>query len=171
MRILHFAPEIFFGERFRELFKEYTSADLEAPKVDYKVDLRALPFREEEFDFIFASHVLEHIKEDSVALSEVKRILKPHGIAVLPVPIRGKETVEYSKPNPQESNHVRSPGIDYFKRYERYFSKVKVYSSNDYPEKYQLVNYKVTDNYSSGSRPMQRKVVTILTDFVPVCIV
>ncbi|MEQ8465336.1 MAG: glycosyltransferase [Coleofasciculus sp. E1-EBD-02] len=94
MRMLHFAPEYFFQEYFKPLVGEYITADLSMNKVDYKVDLTSLPFKNAEFDIVFASHVLEHIKDDRKALSEIRRVLKPKGIAILPVPIVGVQTIE-----------------------------------------------------------------------------
>ena len=49
-------------------------------------DAVSLPFEEGFFDFIIASDVLEHIKEDEKALLEWRRVLKPGGIGVITVP-------------------------------------------------------------------------------------
>lgn len=91
--------------------------------VDHNVDLQELPFEDQTYDFVFASHVLEHIPNDEKAISEIRRILKPNGIAILPVPLVAEKTIEYSEPNPNETYHVRAPGFDYFDRYDRYFLK------------------------------------------------
>ena len=40
-------------------------------------------------------------------------------------------TIEYPAPNPNEANHVRAPGRDYFDCYSRVFSAVRVYASVD----------------------------------------
>jgi len=53
-------------------------------------DLIHLPYRNESFDFINALDVLEHIKDDELAVSEISRILKKNGIAVITVPHRMK---------------------------------------------------------------------------------
>ena len=45
-----------------------------------------LPFRNEVFDVILVSHVLEHVKRKIKALLELKRVLKPHGILIVIVP-------------------------------------------------------------------------------------
>ena len=87
MSMLHFAPEPFFRELFSKWFRNYTTADIARADVNYQIDLRDLPFEDSRFDCVYASHVLEHIKEDDRALSEIKRVLTPSGIAVLPVPI------------------------------------------------------------------------------------
>ena len=53
-------------------------------------DLVTLPYREKSFDFVSALDVLEHIKDDQLAVSEISRILKKNGIAVITVPHRMK---------------------------------------------------------------------------------
>ena len=169
MSILHFAPEPFFKRYFRQVFGSYTSADLHRKNVDHKVDLRCLPFPEQTYDFVFASHVLEHIKEDALAISEIRRILKPGGIAVLPVPIVGPSTVEYPGPNPHEAGHVRSPGIDYYAKYAEYFGKMDLYRSSDFPERFQLFIYEDRSSWPATMplRPIMEGDRHL--DVVPVC--
>ncbi|TKJ21600.1 MAG: hypothetical protein CEE43_09240 [Promethearchaeota archaeon Loki_b32] len=53
-------------------------------------DLVKLPYREETFDFVSVLDVLEHIRDDKLAVSEISRILKKNGIAVITVPHRMK---------------------------------------------------------------------------------
>jgi len=53
-------------------------------------DLKKLPYRNESFDFVSALDVLEHLKDDRVAVSEMSRILKNSGIIVITVPHRMK---------------------------------------------------------------------------------
>src|SRR5262249_28556228 len=94
-----------------------------------RMDMREIPLADETFDIVFASHVLEHIKDDMTALKEVRRVLKPGGIAILPVPISLTEpTVEFA--SPQEFGHVRAPGFDYFDRYTEVFGKTDLFLSN-----------------------------------------
>lgn len=49
-------------------------------------DLRESPLPSDQFDAIVCLNVLEHIDRDDLALSEVRRMLKPGGIAHLEVP-------------------------------------------------------------------------------------
>jgi len=72
-------------------------AELPLKQYKYKItghpicsDLKKLPFRNESFDFVSALDVLEHIKDDQIAVSEMSRILKNAGIAVITVPHRMK---------------------------------------------------------------------------------
>ncbi|MHA2393686.1 MAG: class I SAM-dependent methyltransferase [Promethearchaeota archaeon] len=53
-------------------------------------DLARLPYRDRTFDFVCALDVLEHVKNDQLAISEISRILKKDGIAVITVPHRMK---------------------------------------------------------------------------------
>ncbi|WP_208646982.1 class I SAM-dependent methyltransferase [Buttiauxella warmboldiae] len=141
MKALHFAPESAFRTWFSNIFGEYKTADIEMEGVDFKVDIQDLPFADQQFDFIFASHVLEHIQDDMKAISEIHRILKPGGIAILPVPIVCDKTVEYAAPDPAEDFHVRAPGMDYYDRYEACFSIWEYYSSKNISDIYQPYVY------------------------------
>ena len=86
MSLIHFAPERSLSAISRNSIAEHRTADLAEINVDYHVDIRSLPFANGTFDCVYASHVLEHIREDRVALSEIRRILKPGGLAILPLP-------------------------------------------------------------------------------------
>ena len=108
MKMLHFAPEPFFRPFFAALFGEYTTADLNMKDVDYNVDIRDLPFEDAAYDFIFASIVLDYVPDDKNAMKEIRRVLKPNGIAILPISLVCDKTIEYSEPNPYESYHVRA---------------------------------------------------------------
>jgi ubiquinone/menaquinone biosynthesis C-methylase UbiE len=129
LRVLHVAPEQAFYQRFKNFSHwEYTTTDLHSPLADVKADLTALPFAEETFDLIFCNHVLEHIPEDQKALSELYRVLKKGGTAILQVPLdeNRKTTFEdNSITDPKERtrifgqyDHVRIYGQDYYQRLE-----------------------------------------------------
>lgn len=172
MKMLHFAPEKFFKPLFSRRFGKYETADLSMNGVDHKVDIQRLPFRNGTYDFIFASHVLEHIADDDKAIQEIYRILKPNGFAILPVPVICDKTIEYPEANPREAGHVRAPGLDYFERYKRYFSRVEIHTSDSWPEKYQLFIYEDRSVWPTTDcplrPPMQGKKHS---DFVPICYV
>ena len=170
LTMLHFAPEPFFQEYFSERFGQYETADIDMKGVDHQVDLQRLPFNNESYDFVFASHVLEHVPDDEKAISEIRRILKPNGIAVLPVPIVSEKTIEYPEPNPHESYHVRAPGFDYFTRYERHFSKVEKFDSDSLPVKYQLFIYEDRSQWPTKEMPLRPSIQGDKhIDIVPVC--
>ncbi len=172
MSCLHFAPETCFRLRFRTMFRKYVTADLQRADVDHQVDLIALPFEDASFDLVYASHVLEHIKDDEVALSEIRRILRPGGVAIIPVPIVGSRTVEYPQANPHEFGHVRAPGPDYFDRYERFFRRVDRFRSEDFDERYQTFIYEDRSGWPNATLPWRQPTLGLRhSDFVPVCYV
>jgi len=53
-------------------------------------DLMKLPYRDNSFDFLSAIDVIEHIRDDEYAVSEISRVLKKNGIVVITVPHRMK---------------------------------------------------------------------------------
>lgn len=124
-KVLHVAPEQAFLKRFRALKNlDYTTTDLESPLADIKADLTNLPFAENIYDMVICNHVLEHIPEDKLAMSEIFRVLKPGGIAILQVPYDAKREKTFSDDSITDRNerarifgqydHVRIYGMDYF---------------------------------------------------------
>ena len=135
-KLLHFAPEQAFYKRFRNQKNlEYTTTDLNSPLADVKADICNLPFEADSFDFILCNHVLEHIPEDTKAMQELYRILKPGGTAILQVPqdLNRQQTFEDdSITDPKERakifgqyDHVRVYGWDYFEKLRRIGFKVE----------------------------------------------
>lgn len=87
-RILHFAPERHLQRFIRAIEPaEYVLGDLypESANVQ-KIDLQAVPYPDNYFDFVLANHVLEHVQDDAQALREIFRVLRPGGHAILQTP-------------------------------------------------------------------------------------
>lgn len=125
--VLHIAPEQPFLNRFRKLSNiNYTTADLVSPIADVKMDIRSMPFENERFDVVICNHVLEHIDDDLKAMSEVYRVLKKNGFAILQVPIDYKRVDTYEDASITDRklrekifgqyDHVRVYGLDYGNR-------------------------------------------------------
>ena len=49
-----------------------------------------LPFPDKAFDVVIASHVLEHVSDDTLLISEMGRVLKDDGIVIVVIPINEK---------------------------------------------------------------------------------
>ena len=172
LSILHFAPESLLKMFFLDRFGHYESADLNMSGVDHTVDLQQLPFKDNSYDVVYASHVLEHIPDDMRALSEIRRILRPNGMAILPVPMIVNKTVEYTAPNPNEECHVRAPGIDYYEKYRSFFSRINIFKSDEFPEKYQTYIYEDRSLWPTQDCPQRTPMQGRKHfDFVPVCYV
>lgn len=70
-------------------------------------DLRRLPFADQTFDVVLCSHVLEHVRDDSAAMREVARVLRPSGRAFVQVPYtRSGATEEFVEMD--KHGHVRN---------------------------------------------------------------
>lgn len=87
--ILHFAPEKVLEPYLRKLskIKYYTSEYDMSLKSDFHLDLTKMNLSDNFCDIIICSHVLEHVMDDKLALSEMFRILKPGGKALIQVPM------------------------------------------------------------------------------------
>jgi len=120
-RILHVAPE----RPIQALLMSagaYLSLDLERDDVDLRADIADVPLPDGSIDVLVASHVLEHVCDDTAALREIHRLLSPDGVAVLLVPWSPKRTSTYEDPtvtDPQSReqlfgqwDHVRLYGAD-----------------------------------------------------------
>jgi hypothetical protein len=94
--LLHFAPEPGIERLLRPQISRYISADIDPGVADVAVDITAMQFDDESFDATICSHVLEHVPDDAAAMSELYRVLRPGGWALVLVPLdRGRaETFE-----------------------------------------------------------------------------
>jgi SAM-dependent methyltransferase len=127
-RILHLAPEVGVERALRGVENAaYTSGDLEPGRAMATVDLTKLEEPSSSVDFLFVSHVLEHIPDDALAMSEMLRVLKPNGMAFVEVPVHRQETYENSEARTPlqrlsefgQEDHVRICGVDYAARLAR----------------------------------------------------
>lgn len=127
LKVLHIAPEQSFLKRFKALKNlDYTTGDLESPIVDVHFDIQDMPFKDDTYDVVMCNHVLEHIPDEHKAITEIYRILKKGGWAILQVPINPNFEKTYEDPNitdPKERekhfgqyDHLRYHGLDYAKR-------------------------------------------------------
>jgi len=55
-------------------------------QADWSFDITDLPIKSNTLDFVFASHVLEHIEVPQKAIAEWMRVLKPGGYLVMLIP-------------------------------------------------------------------------------------
>ncbi len=124
-KVLHFAPEQAFYQMFRNQKNlQYTTTDLLSPLADVKADICHLPFEDDTYDVILCNHVLEHIPDDTKAMQELFRVLKPGGMGIFQIPqdLHRAETFSDDTITDQKErskifgqyDHVRIYGRDYF---------------------------------------------------------
>jgi predicted SAM-dependent methyltransferase len=159
LKVLHFAPEQAFHKRFQKLKNiEYTTTDLNSPIADIKADICNLPFENNSYDVILCNHVLEHIPNDTKAMKELYRVLKPSGWGIFQIPqdLDRENTFEDNSITDKKErakifgqyDHVRIYGRDYFNKLREIGFKVE---EVDYTtklgkaavEKYRLANREV----------------------------
>ena len=139
MDVLHIAPEICFIDKFEKIHKDkYITADIESPLARIKLDVHNIPFDEARFDVVFCNHVLEHVQDDKQAMSEILRVLKPGGFAILQIPIF----------YPLRDTTFEDSSITSSKERERVFGQsdhVRMYG-RDYADRLRSVGFKVDEN-------------------------
>jgi len=154
IKMLHFAPEKCLQGIFLDKPNiEYISADIVSKLAGVKTDIRDLIFKDETFDFILCSHVLEHVVEDKKAIQEIFRVLKKGCLAIIQSPVNTKleKTFEdFSVKTPEEryrvygqKDHVRIYGRDYPERLRQAGFAVEIYDfvgnkNEEYKKRYGL---------------------------------
>ncbi len=137
LKVLHIAPEQCFMDKFEALHgKDYITADIESPLAKVKMDIHEIPFEENTFDVAFCNHVMEHVDDDIKAMSEIHRVLKPGGWAIIQVPffppLKASTFEDFSITDPKQrekifgqDDHVRMYGKDYPDRLSKAGFQVK----------------------------------------------
>ncbi|HBK83279.1 MAG TPA: SAM-dependent methyltransferase [Flavobacterium sp.] len=163
MKVLHFAPEQEFYKRFKKQANlDYTTTDLHSPLADVKADICNLPFKDNEYDIILCNHVLEHIPDDTKAMQELYRVLKPGGMGIFQIPqdlSRANTFFDDSITDTKERAKI-------FGQYDH----VRVYG-RDYFDKLRHIGFKVVEeDYTSKIAPELVKKYCLATgEIIPVC--
>lgn len=125
LRILHVAPEYGVARVLKaQPGADYLSGDVEPGKAMATVDVTHLEFDRGFFDFVFLSHVLEHVPNDRLAIAEIHRVLSDDGLAFVEVPVLARVTYEDGSLTTAaertrefgQPDHVRLCGLDYADR-------------------------------------------------------
>jgi SAM-dependent methyltransferase len=132
IKILHVAPEQYFYEKFMQMPNiEYVAVDKYPDSYSYnnktiEMDITDIKYPDNSFDVVMCNHVLEHIPDDAKAMSEMCRVMKKDGWAILNVPVDSKRETTFEIPDindPEkqlelfgQKDHVRVYGKDYLQR-------------------------------------------------------
>jgi len=163
LKVLHFAPEQAFYKRFKKQKNlEYITTDLHSPLADVKADICNLPFEDNSFDMILCNHVLEHIPDDTKAMQELYRILKPGGTGIFQIPQDLNRTTTF------EDNSITDPKerAAIFGQYDH----VRIYG-RDYFDKLRSIGFKVeeVDYTNKLSADLVEKYCLAKGEIIPVC--
>jgi len=126
-KVLQIAPEqVFYKLLKKQKNLNYITTDLESPLADVKMNIEAMTFSDNEFDIVFCNHVMEHIEDDKKALTEIYRVLKKNGWAILQTLVDTSREVTYEDPSITspldrereflQKDHLRIYGRDYAQR-------------------------------------------------------
>lgn len=131
-KVLHVAPNLIeYNSVITKLknVKVYDRLNIRPVEhINIVADLKATGLKENTYDLSVIWHVFEHIFEDTKAIAEVYRILKPGGKLLMSVPIYPVDSPktyeddkilykDYEKIHGHD-DHCRSCGLDYYKRFE-----------------------------------------------------
>jgi len=131
IKMLHFAPQRLFLRLFSKNENiEYTPCDIQPETYEYygitkitKADVMKIPFDDNSFDVVMCNHVLEHVENDKLAMSELYRVMKKGGWGIFQVPLDYDRESTYEDKNITDSkgrekafgqyDHLRVFGRDY----------------------------------------------------------
>jgi len=139
-RILHFSPEKHLYNFLKDKAK-VTTVDIIPgfyKNIDSAIsyaDATALRFPDNSFDVIIANHILEHIPEDIKAMTEMQRVLKEDGVAILQVPY---STILQTT--------IEEPSINDPARQQQLFGQkdhVRIYAFDDYIQRLTSAGFSV----------------------------
>lgn len=125
--VLDFSPS-------RSLYKKlksnklitYSSTDLSGNFLsDFQYDITNLPIKKNSCDLIICYHILEHIENDLLAISELFRVLKPEGRIIFQTPFKEGDNYE---------NHLITTSKERLKHFGQE-DHVRIYSINGLKEK------------------------------------
>jgi ubiquinone/menaquinone biosynthesis C-methylase UbiE len=138
---------------------QYKSVDLYMANVDDKADITDLKiYEDDKFDIIICSHVLEHVENDRKAMTELFRVLRPKGFAIVMVLIL--LSLQEDLENPEWSTEA-----DRWKYYGQN-DHVRMYSKSGFVNKLKETGFKVSQlGIDFFQRNPLRNMVFILGQF------
>lgn len=93
-KVLHFAPEQGIARWFRRHGVNSTTADL-LLLADLKLDIQNIDLPDGSYNVIVCNHVLEHVEDYRLALSELHRVLRQNGLLIISFPIDPRYATVY----------------------------------------------------------------------------
>ncbi|MFI3332007.1 MAG: methyltransferase domain-containing protein [Rikenellaceae bacterium] len=156
--LLHIAPEVSLMRKFKAIYrglpKRYITADLESPLSHLHFDVQHIPLDDNYADVIICNHLLEHVEDDRLAMSELYRIMRPNGWGILLSP------VEYDRPTTFEDDSIVDP-----KERTRIFGQYdhrRIYGL-DYAQRLREAGFEVEEIDYLSSLPQNEQLTYALT--------
>lgn len=77
------------------------------PNTNVVGDVQRLPFADASVDLVYATGLLEHVQDERAVVAEIRRILKPGGVAHIEVPF-----LEQYHEDPIDCRRLTAPGLE-----------------------------------------------------------
>jgi SAM-dependent methyltransferase len=135
---------------------------IDLPGVDITHNLNKVPypFKNEEFDLIYADNILEHLENTIEVIEELHRILKPKGRLIIKVP---HFTSHDAWAHPQHSNVFAIDSFDFFVK-GTYRYKV---DGRCFPKTFSKIKRRLV--FEKGLHPVNwhNYVIEVIANFIP----
>jgi len=93
--VLDFSPSRCLYRKMHQLTINYIATDLSDDFIaDHKYDITKLPMKSGSVDLIICYHILEHVPNDSMAMSELFRVLNDKGTCLIQTPFKQGDIYE-----------------------------------------------------------------------------
>jgi SAM-dependent methyltransferase len=149
-------------------FGTYHTMDLNRKDADFREDLQALSFADGSYDCVVSSRVLHLPADFTACVREMRRVLRPNGMAIISENYARETTIEYDDVN--LGRRVRGIGLNAIQIYREVFGRVDLYWSDRYDQRYQLVNTMVLNGLAKDDYPDAVRVPNVgYKDVVAVC--
>ena len=150
---------LLLGDRYLSAGKG--SADME------RMDVQDMPYEDRTFDLVCCSHVLEHVENDRKAMSEIARVLKNGGPAIILVPISSGSTHEdpaITSPADRllhfgSPNHVRRYGLDFVERLKAAGFNVRIVRAADFLSAHEIEKMRIRHRVRSGQPAVEEDLI------------
>ncbi len=162
IKVLDFSPQRYFKKRFKALNNiTYVDSDYESKSCLKNYDICNIDEADETYDLIICYHVLEHVKNDKKAMSELYRILKPAGNLLIQVPFNKEEmTIEEGKEELSAELRKELFGQD---------DHVRIYYLNDLVERLKISSFQVEILQFAKNNPIFSNMGVNENDTILVC--
>jgi len=121
--ILHFGAERCFVPEYKSRASRYVMADAVPTREETQVDIQKIQYPDNTFDTVICHQILEHVVDDSAAMRELHRVVRPSWRVLLTTPVVAKwknSLVDIGKSDAKtrdllfgQSDHLRYYGADF----------------------------------------------------------
>jgi SAM-dependent methyltransferase len=113
--------------------RSFKSLEISVYEKQNSLDIQNIDRESESYDWVVSNHVLEHVPNDALAMTELLRVLRPEGVLQFSVPgvLVRKHCIDWGFADEKRHGHFREYGRDIFNRFDGCFAGGwSVYSRN-----------------------------------------